>query len=294
MARRFGGRHSPGVRAGAGAAKDAAPPALRRRPMAARSNLLFAAPVLLLPGAFFGSPEELAAGLAAFAALEGGAWFTREGLKAQAAYDARAVARRPAIPRKILGSLATGAGLLAVGFGWGDGLLSGLLLGLTGGGLHLAAFGPDPLRDKAAPDADPADAGRVARVVDEAEAHLAAMRAAVEPLRQRSLSERVERFAATARRLFREVESDPRDLSAARRYLGVYLQGARDATVKFAEYWTRSRDEDARRDWEALMDDLETDYAARTERLMIGSREGLDIEIEVLRERLEREGVRTG
>lgn len=289
MARRYRGRHSPGAAKGA-----APPPRLRRRPMAARSNLLFAAPVLLLPGAFFGSPEELAAGLAAFAALEAGAWFTREGLRAHAAYDARTVARRPAIPRKIIGSLATGAGLFAAGFGWGDGLLAGLLLGLTGGGLHLAAFGPDPLRNKAAPDADPHEAGRVARVVDEAEAHLAAMRAAVEPLRQRGLSERVERFASTARRLFREVEADPRDLSAARRYLGVYLQGARDATVKFAEYWTKSRDEGARRDWEALMDDLETDYAARTERLMIGSREGLDIEIEVLRERLEREGVRTG
>lgn len=290
MARRFGGRFSPGAGGTAGAEPE--PP--RRRPMAARSNLLFAAPALLLPGAFLGSPEELAAGLVAFAALEGGAWFTREGLKAQAAFDARAVARRPAIPRKILGSLATGAGLFAVGAGWGDGLLAGLLLGLTGGGLHLAAFGPDPLRDKAAAGADPRDGARVARVVDEAEAHLAAMRAAVEPLRQRGVSERVERFALTARRLFREIEADPRDLSAARRYLGVYLQGARDATEKFAEYWRKSRDERARADWEALMDDLETDYAARTERLMIGSREGLDIEIEVLRERLEREGARTG
>ena len=41
------------------------------------------------------------------------------------------------------------------------------------------------------------------------------------------------------------------------------------------------------------MDDLEASFAARRERLAIGSREGLDIEIEVLRERLEREGVRT-
>jgi hypothetical protein len=132
----------------------------------------------------------------------------------------------------------------------------------------------------------------VARAVDEAEAHIAAMRAALAPLRDRRLTERVERFEATASAMFREVESDPRDLVAARRYLGVYLVGARDATTKFADYWSRSRDQGARRDWEALMDDLETNFAARTERLAIGNRQGLDIEIEVLRDRLEREGVR--
>lgn len=296
MTQRFGGRYSPGAPARGGqdgaAAREVDPP-VRRRPMAARSNLLFAAPFALLPGAFIGSPEGLAGGLAGFGLLQGAAWLTREGLKAQAAYAARTTARRPALPRKILGSLATAGGLFAVGAGVGGVEVTDALLALVGGSLHLMAFGPDPLRDKAAPDADPHQSGRVARVVDEAEGYLAQMMAAVEPLRQRGLGERVERFQRTARRLFREVEADPRDLTAARRYLGVYLLGARDAAVKFAEYYAKSGDEDARRDWEALMDDLETNFAARTERLMIGSREGLDIEIDVLRERLEREGVRT-
>ena len=283
MARRYGGKHSPG-------ATTAQAPAIRRRPMAARSNLLFAAPFLLLPGAFIGSTEGLVAGLAAFGLLQGAAWLTREGLTAQAAYEARAVARRPAIPRKILGSVATALGLAAAGLP--DGVLAAGLLGLAGGALHLGAFGPDPLTNKSAPDADPYESSRVARVVDDAEAHIAAMRAALAPLRDRRLSERVDRFEATARRMFREVESDPRDLVAARRYLGVYLQGARDATEKFADFYARSRDEGARSDWQALMDDLQTNFAARTERLAIGNREGLDIEIEVLRERLEREGVR--
>ncbi len=288
MARRVRGRYSPGA-TDAQAATDA--PVVRRRPMAARSNLFFAAPFLLLPGAFFGPPEALAAGLGGFALLEGAAWLTREGLRAQAAYMARAVARRPAVPRKMLGSLATAAGLGAAGLD--QGIVAAALLGVAGGALHLMAFGPDPLRDKAPADADPHESSRVARVVEEAEAHLGEIRAAIEPLRRRDLTERVERFARAARRLFREVEADPRDLSAARRYLGVYLQGARDATAKFADYYAKSRDEGARADWETLMDDLEASFAARSERLAIGSREGLDIEIEVLRERLEREGVRT-
>ena len=79
--------------------------------------------------------------------------------------------------------------------------------------------------------------------------------------------------------------------TAARRYLGVYLLGARDATVKFADIYARTRDPQVRADYEALLDDLEKEFAARTEKLLLDDRTNLDIEIEVLRERLEREGV---
>ena len=65
----------------------------------------------------------------------------------------------------------------------------------------------------------------------------------------------------------------------------------RDATIKFADLWGRSRDPEARADYEALLDDLETDFAARTTALLDDNRSDLDIEIEVLRDRLKREGV---
>ena len=39
---------------------------------------------------------------------------TREGLQAEAAYDARRIARRPAIPRKLFGGILTGLGLAIV------------------------------------------------------------------------------------------------------------------------------------------------------------------------------------
>ncbi|MDN3710787.1 hypothetical protein QWZ10_01165 [Paracoccus cavernae] len=49
----------------------------------------------LLIGAFFQEPLGLATSLAGFGILASGMWMTREGLKAEAAYDARRVARRP-------------------------------------------------------------------------------------------------------------------------------------------------------------------------------------------------------
>jgi hypothetical protein len=139
---------------------------------------------------------------------------------------------------------------------------------------------------------DPFQQDRVARIVAEGEGHLTEMHAAAERTRDRTIVARVERFAITARALFRTVEEDPRDLTAARRWLGVYLMGARDATIKFADLWARSHDPAARADYEALLDDLETTFARRTTALLEDNRTDLDIEIAVLRDRLKREGVR--
>ena len=103
---------------------------------------------------------------------------------------------------------------------------------------------------------------------------------------------RVEQFQATARAMFRTVEEDPRDLSAARRYLGVYLLGAKDATVKFAKLYGQSHDPSVRADYTALLDDLEANFTAKNQKLLSDSRTDLDIEIDVLRDRLQREGIR--
>ena len=92
--------------------------------------------------------------------------------------------------------------------------------------------------------------------------------------------------------MIRTVEEDPRDLTAARKYLVVYLRGAHDATVKFADLYARNQDAQARDDYLALLDDLDQNFAARTAKSLLDDRSDLNVEIDVLRERLSREGVR--
>ena len=104
--------------------------------------------------------------------------------------------------------------------------------------------------------------------------------------------DRLKQFQATARTLIRTVEEDPRDLTAARRYLGVYLMGARDATVKFADIYARTQSAEAKRDYLALLDDLDQNFNAKTAKMLLDDRSDLAIEIEVLQDRLTREGVR--
>lgn len=294
MAKRFGGRFSPKT----GRADDAPPPPARpapgqvRHPHESRTKWITAmASPFLLTAFFQGDPVVMATSLAGFGITAGAMWMTREGLQAEAAYDVRRVARKPAIPRKLFGGILTGLGL-AVGSAEPGALGGALAIGFTGSILHWLTFGPDPMRDKGMEGVDSFQQDRAARMVDEAEKNLAGMTEAIRRVDDRRLDARVQMFAATARNLFDRVEQDPGALAMSRRYLGVYLIGARDATVKFADLYARTRDADARRQYEALLDDLESSFQALSQRLQQGGRTDMDIEIQVLRDRLGREGVR--
>ncbi len=290
MARRFGGPNSPGVPSQG--QTPVARPTPRVNPVGARVNLLFMLPFLWAGSAFFRDPAGLVQHLGVFAVLMLSAWLTRDGVIAADAWEQRRVARRPAIPRKIFGSVLMGLGLALAGWGTAWGLAAPVIFGLVGTALHFAAFGPDPLRDKGMEGIDQFANDRVARAVESAEGHLSAMSDAVLRARDRKVEERLTTFQTHARALLRAVEDDPSDLSAARRYLGVYLQGARDATVKFVDLYERNRDESARSAYLALLDDLERNFLLGTEALRANDRQQMDIEIDVLRERLDREGLR--
>ena len=288
MAQRFGGKYSADGR------QSVSPRAARAEvnPVGGRANALFIPPILLVFMSLNDGALGLVLGLMAATVLSGAALLLREGLKAEAAYRARKVAERPALPRKILAAALTGSGVALAAYKNDPGVLAPVLYGIAALGLHVAAFGIDPLTSKGMEGVDSYQKGRVARVVDEAEQHLASMTAALLRISDRAVQDRLAQFQTTARTLIRTVEEDPRDLTGARKYLSVYLLGARDATIKFADIYANTRDSQARDDYLALLDDLDKNFAARTQKSLLEDKTDLNIEIEVLRERLSREGVR--
>lgn len=285
MARSYGGKYSPGN------TQQSAPDRPVTDPVGARANLLFVPPVVLVFTSLGGGPVVLVTALAAAGLMTLAAWLLRDGLRAEAAYAARNVARRPAIPRKILASVLTGVGVGLAAATGDSGTTGSVLYGLAATVLHVAAFGIDPLRNKLLEGIDTFQQDRVARVVEEAETLLATMTAQIARLNDRALQTRVAGFQTTARRMIRTVEEDPRDLTAARKYLGVYLMGARDATAKYVDLTLRNPDPGARNDYSTLLDDLDQNFAARTDKLLRDDRSDMDIEIKVLRDRLAREGI---
>ena len=241
-----------------------------------------------------GSAPEMLGELGGFAGLMLSAWLLNEGLRAEEAYDARAVARPPAIPRKLFAAVLTGVervpgrapeprpGPRRVR--WPSASVAGAA--------HLARLRarPDAARrasrawTSSPPSGSPAPS-------TQAEALVRQITDAAARIGDRRLEGRVERLCDQAREVFRAVEQDPRDLSRARTFLSVYLLGLRDATVKFADVWSRSRDPEARTAYEALLGDLETSFTTHRTLLLEDDRSDLDIEIEVLRERLQQDGL---
>ncbi|MBE0453875.1 5-bromo-4-chloroindolyl phosphate hydrolysis family protein [Roseovarius autotrophicus] len=290
MAERFGGKFSPGGPSGNEPPRGGYRGARRTR-AGGRVNMLFLAPLPLAVRAFGDGALGLALNLSALGLLLLAAWLTREGILAQEAYDARKIARRPAIPRKIFASLLTGTGLFVAAFAAQGGIAEAFIYAIAGAALHGFAFGLDPLRDKGAEGIDSFQSDRVARVVDQAEDYLKSMSDALRRAGDRQLERRLDGFQVTVRDMLRTVENDPRDLTAARRFLGVYLMGARDATVKYADLAARAPNPQARENYLALLADLERNFTAKTRALMASNSTDLDVEIEVLRDRLEREGI---
>lgn len=292
MSKRYGGKYSPDGSSVDNGAASSSFAGKKRTKVGGRTNVLFFVPIPLAMRAFTGAPSELAQNLSAFGLLILAAWLTREGVIAHEAYDARKVARKPAVPRKIFASILTGLGLAIAGYSGMANLMTPIIFAVAGVALHAFAFGPDPLKNKGMEGIDTFQQDRVAAAVDKGEAHLKTMREAILRTTDRALIARVEEFAGTARQMFRTLEEDPRDLSGARKFVGVYLQGASDATDKFADLYARGRDPEVRADYEALLSDLEQNFAARTEKMLLDDRTDMDIEIKVLRDRLQREGLR--
>ena len=97
MSERFGGKYSPET---GNAADGNSYQGARRSRVGGRVNFLFLAPLPMIWQAFTSPPLEMFLWLMALADLLLAAWLTRSGQQAHEAYEARKIARRPALPRK--------------------------------------------------------------------------------------------------------------------------------------------------------------------------------------------------
>ena len=58
------------------------------------------------------------------------------------------MARSPALPRRLISTVLTGLGIAFAAYRSEPGIVAPILYGLAAAGLHVAAFGIDPLRFK--------------------------------------------------------------------------------------------------------------------------------------------------
>ncbi|MEX0370975.1 MAG: hypothetical protein AB3N09_10105, partial [Tateyamaria sp.] len=201
MAQRFGGKYSPDGKDGVTSGERPAFDKARVDPVGARANIMFLPAIPMVFLALNDGAAGLITALVSAAFLTGGAFMLREGLKAEAAFVARKVARRPALPRKIIAAFLVGFGITLAAYRSEPGIIAPLLYGLAAFGLHFAAFGIDPLKSKGLEGVDSFQQDRVARVVDGAEDLLTEMRDAMLRAEDRKMELRLDQFQTTVRDL---------------------------------------------------------------------------------------------
>jgi 5-bromo-4-chloroindolyl phosphate hydrolysis protein len=195
-----------------------------------------------------------------------------------------------------LGAALTGAAVLIAAW-WGAGTgpaLAVVLAAAAALGCGLA-YGLDPRQDKGLAPELARKAGlrteQVIEAITEAEAKLREIEQTAAGLHNRELTERLARIVAQARAVLAQIEQDPADLRRARRFMVTYLDGTRDVVQKYTRQQQDLADTELQASFRHVLETVERVFGEQEEVLKRNETMDLEVQIEVLRTQLEREGV---
>ncbi len=249
----------------------------------------------LVTGLMLGQVEKALGGLGAIAALQVAAWLIRQGRLAEREYAARTITRAPP-PRKLAGIVLVGLAAFSLSaLGDGQPLILGLVAAALMGYAAYLAYGLDPRSDKGL-DAELADrAGlkteAVLKALEEARAKVRAIESEARGLRSRELKERLGRIVASANGVLAQIEKDPGDLRRARRFLVTYLDGTRDVVAGYRARQQDLADTPLADNFRHVLETVERVFEEQREILKRNESLDLEVQIEVLKTQLDREGV---
>jgi len=261
--------------------------------------LLRIAPIMLaVPlvwGLVSGNVADVVALAVALVVIYLGTFLVESGRAKEAEYRARDLAKAPR-PRKLLGAIAVGVGVLVGSLGATDaGLPLSLLLAAVAGVGCVMVYGMDPTKDKGlAPELARRAGVRTEQVIEavtEAESKLREIERLAASLHSRELTTRLGRIVAQARAVLAQIEKDPSDLRRARRFLVTYLDGTRDVVQKYTEQQQDLADTELAGNFRHVLETIERVFGEQEEVLKRNETMDLEVQIEVLRTQLEREGV---
>jgi 5-bromo-4-chloroindolyl phosphate hydrolysis protein len=265
-----------------------------------RAWVLRIAPLMLvLPlvwGLLAGRAGDVVALAAGLVLIYLGAYVVEQGLAKEADYHARDLIKAPRPPRKLLGAIVVALGVFVCSLGaTSSGLPLSLLFGAVAGVACVMAYGKDPSKDKGLAPELARKAGvkteQVIEAITEAEGKLREIERLADGLHNRELTGRLSRIVGQGRAVLSQIEKDPSDLRRARRFLVTYLDGTRDVVKKYSQQQRDLADTELAANFRHVLETVERVFAEQEEVLKRNETMDLEVQIEVLRTQLEREGV---
>jgi 5-bromo-4-chloroindolyl phosphate hydrolysis protein len=263
-----------------------------------RGLLLYFLPIALIPATFIalakGHVLNVLINAAGFALYMLAAICLRKGLRAEYFYHKSRIAGPPNPRLKtfagVLGPIATG---VVAWLGAGHSLPAGMLF--AGGaflGMYLR-YGFDPRVEKRKITAAYGYSGdEIRQALEDSSRIIRGIEQANNRIRNAELNRRIERICDIADDILADIAADPRDFRRARKFLNVYLDGARQVTEGYARTHRQTASEELEQNFRNVLDTIESTFQEQHQKLLEEDLFDLDVKIEVLNTQLKREGIR--
>jgi 5-bromo-4-chloroindolyl phosphate hydrolysis protein len=260
-----------------------------------RGLLLYFLPMALIPATFIALGKGHLLGVlvnaTGFALYMLAAWCVRKGLQAEHVYNNSRIARPPRplkMTAAILTALATG---MIAWLGARNSLPVSLLF--AGGaflGMYLS-YGFDPRKEKNIVAAHGYSRDEILRTLEDSSRIIRSIEQANDRIRNAELNQRIERICEIADSILAEIEADPRDIRRARKFLNVYLEGARQVTEGYARTHPQTQSGELEQNFRNVLETIESVFQEQHQKLLEEDVFDLDVKIEVLATQLKREGI---
>ena len=261
-----------------------------------RGLLLYFLPLPLIPATIIalgkGNLLGIIVNASGFALYVFAVWCLRQGLHAEAALIQNPLARKPKWPLKMLAAIfsALATGIIA----W----LSAhhtlpVALMFAGGaflGMYLS-YGFDHRQEKKIAAAQGYSGDEILRMLEESSLMVRSIEQANNKIRNTELNQRIENICAIADRILADIESDPRDIRRARKFLNVYLDGAKQVTEGYAKTHQQTQSGQLEQNFRNVLETIESVFQEQQQKLLEEDVFDLDVKIEVLSTQLKREGI---
>ena len=211
----------------------------------------------------------------------------RHGFKLESKFKQSKFSKAPGTPFKSLAAfILAGSTALTAFLMTNYTIFSSILFGVVTLIAFYIAYGIDPRQDKSDISLG-VDADEVFEALEEAEAKIAIIEASRKDIRNIEFNRHLKLIVGKAQGILNLIEEDPKDLSRARKFLKVYLDG----TARVAESYAKTQNKSAStaaldKNFAEVLDTIETTFDEQHKKLLENDQFDLDVKIDVLKAQL--------
>lgn len=157
-------------------------------------------------------------------------------------------------------------------------------------GMYLS-YGFDPRQERKIASADGYSGEEIMQVLEESSKKIRSIEQANNKINNAELNQRIDRICDVADAILQDIENDPHDLRRARKFLNIYLDGAKQVTEGYANTHKNTQTGELEQNFRNVLETIETVFLEQQQKLQEDDIFDLDVQIEVLSTQLKREGI---